>query len=103
MIRYLSIPPTPISTSLIPSTCRKLQASYPSGQLVQFFISGISKGFCIGFKQMTKPLKSAKRNLDHPELSWSTWLIKLLSEELQVHFTNAPFPRHTSVDLRSAT
>ena len=72
---------TSVSKPLIPSTWEALLTSHPSRQLVQFFMSGISQGFRIGFKQPRKTLKSAKRNLgcalDHPET-----VVKYLADEI---------------------
>jgi len=83
---------TYISTPLVPSTWRALLESYPNKQLVQFFISGISQGFRIGFKQMTKPLKSAKRNLDcaldHPDT-----VTQYLTDEIAQGRVAGPFKK----------
>jgi len=85
---------TSISTPLIPSTWRTLLASHPNCQLVQLFISDVSHSFCIGFKQLSKPLKSAKRNLgcalDHPET-----VTQYLADEIAQHRIAGLFNKFT--------
>ena len=81
---------TSVSTPLIPSTWEALLTSHPNRQLVQFFMSGISQGFRIGFKQPKKTLKSAKRNLgcalDHPET-----VTKYLADEIALDRVAGPY------------
>jgi len=47
-------------------------ADYPIKELVDFFISGIQEGFCIGFSPHMTKLNSARRNmscaLEHPDV-----------------------------------
>jgi len=79
-----------VSTPLIPSTWEALLTSHPNRQLVQFFMSGISQGFRIGFKQPKKTLKSAKRNLgcalDYPET-----VTKYLADEIVLGRVAGPY------------
>ena len=85
---------TIISTPLISSTWRASLAGHPNKKLVQFFLSGISCGFRIGFKQPSKPLKSAKRNLgcalNHPET-----VNQYLADEIDQHRIAGPFRKST--------
>ena len=83
-----------ISTPLIPSTWRASLAGHPNRKLVQFFLSGISCGFRVEFKQQSKPLKSVKRNLgcalNHPET-----VNQYLADEIDQHRIAGPFRKST--------
>jgi len=83
-----------ISTPLIPSTWRASLAGHPNRKLVQFFLSGISCGFRVEFKQQSKPLKSVKRNLgcalNHPET-----VNQYLADEIVQHRIAGPFKKST--------
>ena len=48
-----------ITTPLIAKNWALLLSTYPNQELVQFFLTGISEDFRIGFKSQPKPLKSA--------------------------------------------
>ena len=60
-----------ITTPLNAKNWALILSTHPNQELVQFFITGISEGFRIGFKSLPKPLKSAKHNLQcalqHPD------------------------------------
>ena len=90
----IKVPPqaTLISTPLIPLTWRVLLTDHPNRQLVQFFVSGISQGFHIGFKQPIKTLKSVKRNLscalDHPDT-----VTQYLADKIAQHRVAGPFKK----------
>ena len=53
------------------SNWKALLADHPNRPLIDFFISGMTEGFRIGFKEQSTPLKLAKQNLccalEHPE------------------------------------
>ena len=80
-------------TPLIPKNWALLLSSHPNQELAQFFITGISHGFRIGFKKPPKPLKSAKRNLEcalhHPDI-----VTQYLADEIAQHRIAGPFKRH---------
>ena len=69
----VKVPPAArtVNTPLDASHWKKLLADHPNRPLVDFFTSGITEGFHIGFKEQSTPLKSARRNLScaiqHPE------------------------------------
>jgi len=68
----------------------KSLAYHPNRPLADLFLTGITKGFYIGFKQQTYPLKSAKQNLScalqHPET-----IEKYLAEEIALEHIVGPF------------
>ena len=78
---------------MIPKNWALLLSSHPNQELAQFFITGISHGFRIGFKKPPKPLKSAKRNLEcalhHPDI-----VTQYLADEIAQHRIAGPFKRH---------
>ena len=53
-----------ITTPLLPSEWRSLLAEYPQPELVQFFTSGLSNGFRIGFTHPKSCLKRARKNME---------------------------------------
>jgi len=69
----IKVPPTAraVNTPLIVNNWEAMLADHPNRPLINFFLSGITEGFHIGFKEQSTPLKSAKRNLScalqHPE------------------------------------
>ena len=46
-----------ISTPLNVDNWRKMLADHPNRPLVEFFITGITEVFCIGFKEQSQPLR----------------------------------------------
>ena len=61
----VKVPPAAraVNTPLDASNWKKLLVDHPNRPLVDFFISGITEGFRIGFKEQLTPLKSVKQNL----------------------------------------
>ena len=88
---------TAITTPLNAMNWASLLSTHPNQELVQFFLTGISEGFRIGFKSSPKPLKSAKRNLEcalqHPDT-----VSQYLAEEIAHHRVAGPFKRSTIPD-----
>ena len=88
----VKIPPAvrATKTPLDVSNWKKSLADHPNRPLVDFFLSGITVGFCIGFKQQLHPLKSSKQNLScalqHPETVES-----YLTEEIALGRVAGPF------------
>jgi len=78
----LRVPPaaTAIASPLNIKNWSRLLSNHPNRLLVEFFIDGIANGFRIGFKQQSKPLWSAKRNL--------TCTLQHLTEDISA----GPFP-----------
>jgi len=72
------------------SNWQKALSDHPNRLSVDFFLSGISQGFRIGFKQQLNSLKSAKQNLScafqHPET-----VEKYLTEEIALGRVAGPF------------
>jgi len=72
------------------SNWQKALSDHPKRPLVDFFLSGISQGFRIGFKQQLNSLQSTKRNLScalqHPET-----VEKYLTEEIALGQVAGPF------------
>ena len=81
---------TKITSPLIVGNWVEALADHPNRPLVNFFITGVSSGFCIGFKQSPNPLKSAKCNLScalqHPET-----VERYLAEEIALGRVAGPF------------
>ena len=79
-----------VNTPLNVSNWKALLADYSNRPLIDFFISGITEGFRIGFKEQSTPLKSAKQNLccalEHPET-----VENYLSEEISLGRVASPF------------
>ena len=88
------VPPaaTEICSPLNANNWRRLLTDHPNRLLVDFFINGITNGFCIGFKQQSKPLQSAKPNLtcalEHPDT-----VKTYLAEEIAAGRVAGPFPK----------
>ena len=65
---------------------------HPNRPLVDFFITGLTEGFRIGFRDQSTPLKSAKRNLScalqHPDVVQT-----YLTEEMALGRVAGPFPK----------
>jgi len=61
----IRVPPdaSAICTPLKVDNWRKLLMDHPNWPLVEFFITGLAEGFRIGFKEQSKPLRSAECNL----------------------------------------
>jgi len=72
------------------SNWNKLLADHPNWPLVDFFITGITEGFRIGFKEQSTPLKSAKWNLSCA-LQYPETVEKYLSEEIALGCVAGPF------------
>ena len=73
-------------------------SKYPIHQLVEFFLQGLTKGFCIGFDYASIiTLKSAKSNMEsvrfHAEV-----VDKYLQTEISVGHVAGPFPPHVISD-----
>ena len=70
---------------------------YPKRLLVTFFISGLTKGFRIGFNQMPDMLKSTRRNLDgvlqHPEVVDEYLTAKIAQRRVAGPFIKSTVPR----------
>ena len=87
------VPPeaSAISTPLNVDNWRKMLTGHPNRPLVEFFITGLTEGFRIGFKEQSKPLRSAKRNLScalqHPDT-----VLNYLTEEITLGRVAGPFP-----------
>ena len=79
-----------ITSPLIVQNWSNLLATHPDQSLVNFFLAGISQGFCIGYHNPQSSLKSAKRNLvcalQHPEV-----VDHYLEEELALKRVTGPF------------
>jgi len=88
----VKVPPAAwaVNTPLGVSNWNKLLADHPNRPLVDFFITGVTEGLHIGFKEQSTPLKSAKRNLScalqHPETEEN-----YLSEEIVLGRVAGPF------------
>ena len=63
---------TAITTPLVQVQWQRYLSNHPNNTLVNFFISGISQGFRLGFNRPLSQLKSARKNLSsavlHPEV-----------------------------------
>jgi len=87
------VPPeaSAISTPLKVDSWRELLADHPNRPLVKFFIFGFMEGFCIGFKEQSKPLRSSKCNLScalqHPGT-----VQNYLKEEITLGWVASRFP-----------
>lgn len=83
---------TAITTPLQVDNWRRILADHPNRPLVEFFITGLTEGFRIGFKELSKPLKSAKRNLscalEHPDT-----VQNYLTEEIALGRVAGPFQK----------
>ena len=81
-----------ISTPLKPATWLMLLQEHPNKLLVNFFMSGISEGFWIGFIGPHNSLKSARMNLagalQHPNV-----VEEYLATELSQHRVAGPFDK----------
>ena len=80
----LPLEATYVTTPLVSNHWSTLLAGHPDETLIRFFISGISRGFRIGFSHPLSNLSSAKRNL-YCALQHSTIVDQYLSEELSHH------------------
>ena len=62
-----------IATPLIASAWRTLLIAHPHRELINFFLSGITHGFRVGFNYTSPALQSVKKNLqsatEHPEVT----------------------------------
>ena len=67
---------------IIPRWTQALQA-YPLKSLADFFLTGITFGFRVGYNHPTRPLRSARKNLEgallHPEIVEDYLEAKVLS------------------------
>jgi len=83
---------TAISSPLNANNWKRLLADHPNRPLVDFFINGNTEGFCIDFRQQSKPLQSAKRNLtctlQHPDT-----VKRYLAEEIAAGHVAGPFQK----------
>ena len=90
----VKVPPAAraVNTPLDASNWKKLLVDHPNRPLVNFFISGITEGFRIGFKEQSTPLKSAKQNLScalqHPDT-----VENYLTEEIALGRVAGPFQK----------
>ena len=82
-----------------PATPLRLQAwqealtGHPDKQFVQYLLTGISKGFHIGAKRQSSPLKSAYHNM--PTVGQHTELITAhIQDEVQAGRLLGPLPLH---------
>jgi len=88
----IQVPPTAaaITTPLITQSWLSVLANHPNKKLTEFFITGISQGFRIGFNAPQLSSKSASQNLacalHHPEV-----VDQYLSKELTQHRVAGPF------------
>ena len=88
------VPPgaTVISTPLRVDNWKRMLTDHPNRPLVDFFITGLTEGFRIGFRDQSTPLKSAKRNLScalqHPDVVQT-----YLTEEMALGRVAGPFPK----------
>ena len=88
----IRVPPsaTAITTPLITGNWVSFLANHPNKQLIEFFITGISQGFRIGYNSGQSSLKSASRNLPcashHPEI-----VDQYLAEECAQHRVAGPY------------
>ena len=88
------MPPTAatITTPLMTQNWLALLAGHPDKQLTEFFTTGISHGFRIGYNAPQSTLRSASQNLacalQYPEV-----VDQYLSEELAHHRVAGPFHR----------
>ena len=87
------VPPeaSAISTPLIVDNWRKLLMDHSNRPLFKFFITGLTEGFHIGFKEQSKPLRLVKCNLScalqHPDT-----VKNYLAEEIMLGRVAGPFP-----------
>ena len=90
---YVKVPPaaTAISSPLKVNNWKRLLSDHLNRPLVDFFINGITEGFRIGFKQQSKLLQSAKRNLTCALQYPGT--VKNLTEEIAAGRVAGPFPK----------
>jgi len=88
----INVPPTAtaITSPLIMGNWMEALADHPNRPLVNFFITGVSEGFHIGFKQPPNPLKSAKHNLSCALQDPET-VDKYLAEEIALGRVANPF------------
>ena len=88
----VKVPPvaTVVTSPLDVSRWKEALSDHPNKPLTYFFLSGVTQGFHIGFKQQLHPLKSAKRNLccalQHPYT-----VEKCLAEEIALGKVAGPF------------
>ena len=88
------VPPgaTVISTPLRVDHWKRMLTDHPNRPLVDFFITGLTEGFRIGFRDQSTPLKSAKWNLScalqHPDVVQT-----YLTEEMALGRVAGPFPK----------
>ena len=54
---------TAITTPLVQVQWQRYLSNHPNNTLVNFFITGISQGFRLGFNRQLSQLKSARKNL----------------------------------------
>ena len=81
---------TAITTPLVQVQWQRYLSNHPNNTLVNFFISGISQGFRLGFNRPLSQLKSARKNLSsavlHPEV-----VDEYLAAELEKSRLAGPF------------
>ncbi|XP_065884002.1 uncharacterized protein [Dysidea avara] len=88
----VKVPPvaTVVTSPLDVSRWKEALSDHPNKPLTDFFLSGVTQGFRIGFKQQLHPMKSAKRNLccalQHPNT-----VEKYLAEEIALGRVAGPF------------
>ena len=87
-----------LQLSLITGNWVSFLANHPNKQLIEFFITGISQGFRIGYNTGQSSLKSASRNLPcashHPEI-----VDQYLAEECAQHRVGGPYNSTLAPDV----
>ena len=83
---------TAITTPLVQVQWQRYLSNHPNNTLVNFFISGISQGFRLGFNRPLSQLKSVRKNLSsavlHPEV-----VDEYLAAELEKSRLAGPFSK----------
>ena len=88
----VKVPPvaTVVTSQLDVSRWKEALSDHPNKPLTDFFLSGVTQGFRIGFKQQLHPMKFTKQNLccalQHPET-----VEKYLAEEIALGRVAGPF------------
>ena len=84
-----------INTPLSLTAWKSLLTEHPHQELVQFFTTGISNGFRIGFSQSKFQLKRARKNMQSADLHKQV-VDSYLQEELSTGRVAGPFPNSRS-------
>jgi len=81
---------TSVTTPLVSSRWKALLTDHPDQSLVNFFITGITYGFRIGFNCPPQPLVSAKKNM-YCAMKHQEVVDQYIAEEISSHRVAGPF------------